>query len=156
MTRKTSDHKDYEGQTDYQGLVFDFSDSSECSLAKRDKIFWTALWLKDRMMKLVSDTQQLHNVDLTVQCPIFQELASRLDRESGQDLKGVSTEALVTLYFQIVNAKRCLDAHLAEPTSSVPFTPTQFSTIASDLVSYDNEIQKAKNAQAAAMDCINK
>lgn len=137
---------------EYDGIQYDFSNSKRCAEANRSRIFLTALYLEDRFQELVRRLKELHRADLTVYSRNLRTLAYYLKLEPM--LKGITVKALVTLYFQIVNAKRCLDAHLAETTPAL-FIPTHFCKIAERLVGYDNQIQKAKNTQKAAMDCIN-
>ncbi|KAG0014368.1 hypothetical protein BGZ82_001786, partial [Podila clonocystis] len=124
--------------------------SNQWSEANRPRILLAALYLKDRFQLLICHLRALHRANLTVSSRNLQALVADLKHE--RMLKDATVEACLTLYFQLVNAKRCLDAHLAELTTSAPFTPTHLYKIAEYLVDYDDEIQKAKAANMAAMD----
>lgn len=145
-----SDRYLVEGEPDYAGIQFDFSNIDGCPEANRTRIFLTAHHLKDYVTRLVHRIQELHRANLTAHSCTFNILASDLNYYV-QDLTNVSTDALVTLYFQIINAKRCLDAHLAQ-SKSVPFTPTQLSKIAGDLAELDDQIRNAMDAWGASND----
>ncbi|KAI9241276.1 MAG: hypothetical protein BYD32DRAFT_406373 [Podila humilis] len=146
--RDSEDKYPVKGEADYAGIQFDFSNTDECPRANRTRIFLTAHHLKDYVTRLVHRMQELHRANLSTHSHTFRILASDLNCYV-QDLRNVSAEALVTLYFQIVNAKRCLDAHLAQSTS-VPFTPTQLSKIADELSELDDQIQSAMEAWGAS------
>ncbi|KAG0340275.1 hypothetical protein BG000_000282 [Podila horticola] len=164
MTKDTHNESDSESENDcrpmrnrtfrvkYLGLHFDLSNSNEWSDANRSRILLAALYLKDRFQMLVCHLRVLHRANLTASSRNLQALVTDLKHE--RMFQDVTVEACLTLYFQIVNAKRCLDAHLAEPTAA-PFTPTHLYKIAEYLVGYDDEIQKAKNEHMAAMDGSN-
>ncbi|KAG0027431.1 hypothetical protein BGZ81_005631 [Podila clonocystis] len=139
-------------QVEYRGIQFDLCNSDHISEANRSRIFLAALHLKDRFQRLVCDLTALHKADLTVKSYNLKELVFALRFEPM--LSDATVEAMLTLYFQLINAKRCLDAHLAEPTSA-PFTPTHLYKISEYLVGYDSEIQKAKYAHMAVMDGSN-
>ncbi|KAG0027432.1 hypothetical protein BGZ81_005632 [Podila clonocystis] len=137
-------------RVEYHGLHFDLSSSNHWSEANRSRILLAALYLKDRFQLLICHLRALHRANLTVSSRNLQVLVADLKQE--RMLKDATVEACLTLYFQLVNAKRCLDAHIAELTTSAPFTPTHLYKIAEYLVDYDDEIQKAKAANMAAMD----
>ncbi|KAG0029634.1 hypothetical protein BGZ81_003561 [Podila clonocystis] len=145
----------YKGRVDYKGVLYDFSNKDQ-NKKNRPRIFLTALFIKDRMKRMVegaydgiSGLRELHKANLTVSSRTFSNLA--VDLKETPSLKGISTEALVTLYFQIVNAKRCLDAHLALPGKSRSFKQTRMAEIAEQLVGYDDKIQAAKEAWRASV-----
>ncbi|KFH72851.1 hypothetical protein MVEG_00076 [Podila verticillata NRRL 6337] len=146
--RDSEDKYPVKGEADYAGIQFDFSNTDECPKANRTRIFLTAHHLKDYVTRLVHRMQELHRANLSTHSHTFRILASDLNCYV-QDLRNVSAEALVTLYFQIVNAKRCLDAHLAQSTS-VPFTPTQLSKIADELSEFDDQIQSVMEVWGAS------
>ncbi|KAF9379371.1 hypothetical protein CPC16_010789 [Podila verticillata] len=146
--RDSEDKYPVKGEADYAGIQFDFSNTDECPKANRTRIFLTAHHLKDYVTRLVHRMQELHRANLSTHSHTFRILASDLNCYV-QDLRNVSAEALVTLYFQIVNAKRCLDAHLAQSTS-VPFTPTQLSKIADELSELDDQIQSVMEVWGAS------
>ena len=152
----TTDDKEikYKGRLDYKGIQYDFSSKNQNSRKNRSRIFLTALFIKDRLKKLVEGTydgmpgiRDLHKANLTMSSRTFNNLAS--DLKNTPSLQGISTEALLTLYFQIVNAKRCLDAHLAQ-SKSASFRPTKMSDIADLLVGFDTKIQTAKETWRAS------
>lgn len=134
----------YKRQIDYDNLQFDLFSPTQRSEENRGMIFITALFIMDHL------ESRLQTSNLTSYSRAFRELAKRLDAHD-RAFDGVPVEVLVTLYFQIVNAKRCLDAHLAVSTSA-SFTPTHLYEIADRIVGYDNEIQKAKVMRKAAKD----
>lgn len=135
-------------QADYDGIHYDLSSADECNKANRPRIFLTAHHLKDYIESLFHCTKELYNANVSVDGRTLRILASDLSCYV-DELTNVSTEALVTLYFQMVNAKRCLDAHLAT-SPSIHFMPTHLSKIAGDLVDLDDKIQKARDALEAA------
>ncbi|KAG0344646.1 hypothetical protein BG005_001745, partial [Podila minutissima] len=135
-------------QADYDGIHYDLSSADECNKANRPRIFLTAHHLKDYIESLFHCTKELYNANVSVDGRTLRILASDLNCYV-DELTNVSTEALVTLYFQMVNAKRCLDAHLAT-SPSIHFMPTHLSKIAGDLVDLDDKIQKARDALEAA------
>ncbi|KAG0088305.1 hypothetical protein BGZ93_009292 [Podila epicladia] len=148
----------HKGRVDYKGVLFDFSGKNHDAKI-RPKMFLTALFIKDRMKRMVVGTydgipglRELHRVNLTVSSRTFNNLAA--DLKDTPSLKGISTEALVTLYFQIVNAKRCLDAHLAQ-SKARSFKQTKMCEIADHLVDYDDKIQAAKEEWRAAISLEN-
>ncbi|KAF9310211.1 hypothetical protein BG003_008824 [Podila horticola] len=132
----------YKGQIGYKGLYVDLSNASQCSDNTRAKIFIAALFLMDRL------APRLAKVNLTIYSRTLRKLTKDLGLKASNDFDGVNVESLLTLYFQIVNARRCLDAHLAVSTP-VSFTPTHMFKIAGRLVAYDNVIQKATEARMA-------
>ncbi|KAF9280151.1 hypothetical protein BGZ74_002664 [Mortierella antarctica] len=138
-------------RVEYHGLRFDLSTSNQWSEANRSRILLAALYLKDRFQLLVCHLRGLHRANLTVSSRNLQALVADLKHE--QMLKDATVEACLTLYFQLVNARRCMDAYLAEPTD---FKPTHLFKIAGYLVGYDDEIQKAKDSHLAAMDGSNR
>ncbi|KAF9327745.1 hypothetical protein BG006_009003, partial [Podila minutissima] len=137
-------------RVEYHGLRFDLSTSNQWSEANRSRILLAALYLKDRFQLLVCHLRGLHRANLTVSSRNLRALVADLKHE--KMLKDATVEACLTLYFQLVNARRCMDAYLTEPTE---FTPTHLFKIAGYLVDYDDEIQKAKNSHLVAMDGSN-
>lgn len=142
----TSKHRDpkYKGRIDYDDLQFDLSNPTQRHDENRYRIFTIALHLMDCL------EPRLQRANLTIYSRTFRSLVATFGRWRKRDFDGISVEALVTLCFQIVNAKRCLDSHLAISTPS--FTPTHLYKIAGRIVGYDNEIRKVKEAGKAIKD----